>query len=61
MKSYWWLFKYNLALFQMALIATKLLSFIDWSWWWVFSPMLTSFFISFTLGFAKGFASGVRK
>lgn len=61
MKNYIWWFKFNLALFQIALVVLKLVKILDWSWWWVMSPWLAAFVVEASLAFAKGFADGVRK
>lgn len=37
------------SLLTLMLIAFKILGFIDWSWWWVVSPLLIGFFLEVIL------------
>jgi len=34
-------------------LTLKLLNYIDWSWWWVLSPMIVSFNVYVVLGVWK--------
>lgn len=56
MKNNIWLFKFNLALFQIVLILAKLMDLVSFSWWWALSPILAIHGLAFAIGFARGFA-----
>lgn len=46
-------------LLTIVFIALKLIGYIDWSWWWVLSPILISFaFIAVTVLIAISVATG---
>ena len=51
-----------LSLLTILFVGLKLTNYIDWSWWWVMSPMIAQFGIAFLFvllaiiaSFAKGF------
>lgn len=39
----------ELSTLTLLFIILKLTDMIDWSWWWVFSPSILSFFLFFGL------------
>ena len=46
-------------------IGLKLTNFIDWSWWWVLSPIWLTIVLAlgilFSTGFFRGFIRGLNK
>ena len=46
-------------------IGLKLTNFIDWSWWWVLSPIWLTIVLTlgilFSTGFFRGFIRGLNK
>ena len=40
-----------LDLLQLLFIALKLMGYIDWSWWWVFSPMWIALILAIIIVF----------
>lgn len=46
-------------------IGLKLTNFIDWSWWWVLSPIWITLALAlgviFSVGFCKGFTRGLNR
>jgi len=50
-----------LDLLQILFIGLKLLGKIDWSWWWVLSPIWISFFLIIVIAVIVGVREGKRK
>lgn len=41
------------SLLTVAFVVLKLTGFIDWSWWWVISPLPIGIFLAFVLEIIK--------
>lgn len=42
-------------------VTLKLTHFIDWSWWWVLSPVVTGFAVFMVAGFISGLVKELTK
>ena len=47
-------------LLTLAFFIAKITNYIDWSWWWVFSPLWISGSIGIILVLLVSFAKGVK-